>query len=119
MSAPLKIHRGDIVLCVVSGDYGKPRPALVLQADIYNETHASVIVLPITSHIVAAPFFRIDMEPDSTNGLDRPSQVMIDKVVAVKRERIREIIGRAAPALLVELETAFLRFIDLPLRESG
>jgi len=107
------LRRGDIVLCVVAGDYGKPRPAVVLQADVYNETHASVVVLPITTHIVPAPLFRIDIRPDASNGLKRDSQVMVDKIVAIKRERIRQVIGQVTPALLIRLEAALTRFLDI------
>ena len=30
------IKRGDIVTCALSGDYGKPRPAVVVQSDLFN-----------------------------------------------------------------------------------
>ena len=90
---PSPPRRGEVVLAVASGDYGKPRPALVIQSDLFNETHASVTVCPITSTLVEAPLFRIALRPSRANGLQKPSQVMADKVQTLKRERVRERIG--------------------------
>lgn len=109
----MEIKRGDIVLCVVAGDFGKPRPALVAQSDLYNPTHASAAVLPITSHRVEAPLFRKDINPNRTNGLKVPSQIMVDKVTAVRRDRIREKIGRASPAVIAATDTALALFLGL------
>jgi mRNA interferase MazF len=89
----IEINRGIIIICVVQGDYGKGRPALVVQSDLFNETHSSVAICPITSHLVEAPLFRILLSPTEKNGLQKTSQIMIDKITAVKRERIREKIG--------------------------
>lgn len=54
--------RGDLVTIAMQGDFGKPRPALVIQANQFNQ-HSSMTVLPITSTIVAAPLLRITLEP--------------------------------------------------------
>jgi mRNA interferase MazF len=65
-----------VVVVALPGDYGKPRPALVVQSDRFAE-HPSVTVLPITSHRVAAPLLRVDIGLEC--GVDRPSQIQIDK----------------------------------------
>lgn len=108
------MKRGDLVLCVVAGDYGKPRPALVVQSDLYNETHASVVVLPVTSHLLDAGLFRIALKPGLENGLKKDSQVMVDKVTAIRRDRIRERIGVVSEAVLGQVETSLKHFLDLP-----
>lgn len=87
------MKRGDLVIASAPGDYGKPRPALVVQTDLLNDTHASVLVCLITSDIVEAPLFRLLLEAKPENGLERPSQVMVDKIVALRRERIGKVIG--------------------------
>jgi mRNA interferase MazF len=102
----MEIKRGDIVLCVVSGDYGKPRPGLVIQSDLFNPTHSSVLVLPITTHRVDAPLFRIDLKPTKANGLKAASQVMVDKATALKRDRIKRSLGSLAPSALGKCEDA-------------
>src|SRR3546814_12355898 len=71
----------------MQGNFGKPRLALVIQADQFSE-HTSVTVLPVTSTLVAAPLLHITVEPSAENGLQKPSQVMIDKVLSVKREKL-------------------------------
>ena len=64
--------RGDLVTIAMQGDFGKPRPALVIQANPFRE-HTSVTVLPITSTIVAAPLLRVMVPPGAENGLKDPS----------------------------------------------
>src|SRR5579863_2717353 len=93
-------RRGDIVLTVLSGDYGKPRPALVIQSDLFNETHASLVVCPVSSEITGLNVFRVQLPASETTGLRVKSEIMIDKMIAAKRERIRRRIGRARPEQL-------------------
>jgi mRNA interferase MazF len=85
-----RLKRGDLVVVALPGDYGKPRPALIVQADLFNETHASVTVVPVTSTLVDAPLFRLTVEPSPGNGLRSPSQLMVDKVTTVSRARVTQ-----------------------------
>ncbi len=78
------MKRGDLVTVAVSGDYGKPRPALVVQADVFD-LHPSVIVLPLTSEIHDAPLFRVSVGAGKETGLRVPSQIMVDKATTVPR----------------------------------
>lgn len=75
------------------GDYGKPRPALVIQSDLFSD-HPSVTVLPLTSELRAAPLFRLRVAPSEGNGLRAVSDVMVDKPMTVARERIGATFGR-------------------------
>jgi mRNA interferase MazF len=88
------VSRGALVVVAMPGDYGKPRPALVVQADLFNTTHASVTVVPVTGTLVDAPLFRLTVEPTPGNGLRSLSQLMVDKVTTVRRARIGPTIGR-------------------------
>lgn len=76
------------------GDFGKPRPALIVQSDLFNETHPTVTLLPLTSEIRSAPQFRITVEPSTSNGLRLVSQIMVDKLMTFRRDKIREPFGR-------------------------
>jgi len=87
------MRRGDLVIVAAPGDYGKPRPAVIVQTDAFPETHASVVICQMTSEIADAPDFRVTIDPSEKNGLRVRSQVMADKPVAVRRERVRRIIG--------------------------
>jgi len=84
---------GDIVICALAGDYGKPRPAVVVQSDLFNDTHASTTVCPVTSHLVDAPLFRLPLPAGSKTGLEKPSEIMVDKMVAIRSDRIDGKIG--------------------------
>ncbi|MGA3399334.1 MAG: type II toxin-antitoxin system PemK/MazF family toxin [Acetobacteraceae bacterium] len=102
--------RGDVVAVALPGDYGKPRPALVVQFDRFAE-HPSLTVLPITSHLVEAPLLRIDVGAEC--GVERPSQIQIDKPQTPRRERIGEVIGRADDATMVAVNRALAVFLGL------
>jgi mRNA interferase MazF len=96
----------------MQGDFGKPRPALVIQADSFDQ-HATVTVLPVTSTLVAAPLFRISIQPDAGNGLRKPSQVMVDKSMTVKRDKLGAAFGRIDAAALVEVERCVAVFLGI------
>ena len=100
------MKRGDIVTVAAPGDYGKPRPAIVIQSDFLNQTHASIMLCLMTSELVQAPLFRIDVSPSPENGLQKPSQIMVDKILTVRRERIGKCIGRLEGKVMRELERA-------------
>jgi mRNA interferase MazF len=88
------MRRGDLVTVAAAGDYGKPRPAVIVQTDAFPENHGSVVVCQLTSELVDARDFRVTIEPGPENGLLRKSQVMADKPVTIRRERIGQKIGR-------------------------
>ena len=73
------MKRGCLVTVTLSGDYGKPTPALVVQSDFF-EAHPSLTVLPITSDLNPAPLCRITVGPSESTGLTKSSQIMVDKV---------------------------------------
>lgn len=79
--------RGDFVTIALPGDFGKQRPGLIVQADHFEGT-ATVTMLLVSSALVQAPLLRGTVQPDSKNGLQKPSQVMIDKAMTVKREKL-------------------------------
>ena len=88
-----RIVRGSVVVVALPGDYGKPRPALVVQSDLFNQTHASISVIPLTTTLIDTPIFRLTIEPSPTNGLRALSQLMVDKLTAVRRDRIGDPVG--------------------------
>lgn len=86
----------------MSGDYGKPRPALVIQSDFLPGTD-SVLVCLLTTTLRDAPLYRLSLPAGPETGLREPSQVMVDKIVAVRRDRCGTPIGRADDASLLAL----------------
>ena len=104
--------RGDFVSIAMQGDFGKPRPALVIQADQFDE-HATVTVLLVTSTLVGAPLLRITVQPGAENGLQKPSQVMVDKAMTVKRDKLGQAFGRINPDVMVEVERCLAVFLGI------
>jgi mRNA interferase MazF len=106
------VTRGDLVTVALQGDQGKPRPALVVQADHFGHL-ASVTVLPITSTLVDAPLLRVPIEPGEENGLARRSQIMVDKPQTPSRNRLGPVIGRLDDATMVTVNRALAVFLGL------
>lgn len=96
------VRRGAIITIAAPGPYGKPRPALVIQSDLFDQ-HPSATVCLITSEIRDVPLFRVTVQPSPDNGLRKTSQVMVDKIVTLPRERIGSSIGMLEPETLVQV----------------
>jgi mRNA interferase MazF len=82
-----------LVTVALQGDHGKPRPALVVQSDHFDGT-ATVTVLLVSSTLVDAPLLRVTVQPTPENGLRRSSQVMVDKAMTIRREKLGAPFGR-------------------------
>ena len=106
------MKRGDVIVVALPGEYGKPRPALVIQSDLFIETH-SVMLIPLTSHLVDAPLLRIPIEPNTSNGLQVPSQAMIDKVYTTAREKVGAVIGKLEHQTMLSVERALALFVGI------
>ena len=106
------MKRGDVVTIAVSGDYGKPQPVLVVQADAFSAI-PSVTVLRMTSALQAAHLVRITVQPTAQNGLRVASQVMVDKATTVSREKLGKVIGRIDAAIMREVSGALAAFLGL------
>lgn len=106
------MRRGDLVTIAIQGDFGKPRPALIIQSDLFNE-HASVTVLPVTGTIVSAPLLRITLKPDEQNGLSKPSQIMVDKAMTILRDKVGPVFGRVNADTLVAVERDLAIFLGI------
>lgn len=104
--------RGDFVTVAMQGEFGKPRPALIIQADLFHE-HATVTVLPVTSTLIAAPLLRTTVQPSIANGLRKPSQVMVDKAMTVKRDKLGQAFGRIDAESMVEVERCLAVFLGI------
>lgn len=103
------MRRGDLVIAALPGDYGKPRPHVVVQTDALNPTHASVLACPLTTELRGYPY-RVALPSARTDGLDRDSEVMTDKLQAIRRDRVSRVVGAVSAEQLREIE-ARLAFV--------
>ena len=108
----MEVARGDLVSAVLAGDYGKPRPVLIMQDDAFGSLR-SVTVLPLTSDLQASPAARIRVEPTSGNGLQRRSDIMVDKTQTVSRSKIGQRIGSLDEPTMRAASSALRQFLGL------
>jgi mRNA interferase MazF len=100
---------------VAGGVYAaKPRPAVIVQDDLFEAT-SSVAVAPVTSSLLDAPLMRIRISGGDgrLSGLDHDSDVMIDKLTTVRRSNVHTRVGRLTAEQLVEIERAIMAFLGL------
>jgi mRNA interferase MazF len=109
------LRRGMVVTVTSTGVYsGKPRPAVVVQADRWLQAHPSVTLCPLTSTLVEASLVRIAVEPSPRNGLRKPSQLMVDKLFTVPIEAVGSVLGQLEPQALIELDLSLRGWLELP-----
>ena len=106
------MRRGDLVTIALQGDLGKPRPALIIQSDLFD-AHPSVTILPVTSELRDAPLFRIPVQPSEGNGLSKPSQIMVDKPQSVARKKVGAIFGRLDDETMMAVNRALAIFVGV------
>ena len=106
------MKRGDFVTIALQSDFGKPRPALVIQSDQFRQ-HGSVTILPLSSLKIDAPLLRISVEPNAENGLQLASQIMIDKLMTVRPEKLGPAFGQIDANKLVEVERCLAVFLGI------
>ena len=108
------LQRGLIVTVAATGAYsGKPRPAVVVQANRWLQGHPSVTLCPLTSTLLDAPLVRIQVTPNARNGLKKASQLMADKLFTVPTTSIGELVGVLEPERLSALDLALRAWLDL------
>lgn len=108
----MSLRRGALVPVAIQGDFGKPRPALVIQSDLFAG-HPSVAILPLTSDLRDAPLLRFRVQPDMANGLRAASDVMIDKPLTVTRDKLGEPFGALKADDLLQIDRLLAVFLGI------
>ena len=106
------MKRGDLVTVALPGDFGKLRPTLVVQSDLFSN-HATVTVLPVISTVADAPLFRLPVDPSSDNGLRAKSFVMVDKTMSIRTEKLGAAFGRLGRADMIRVNRALALFLGI------
>ena len=107
------MKRGDVVLLVAQGDMGKPRPGVIVQADELGETTNSVLICPMSSDVSEFHHLRPVIQPSAGNGLRLRSQIMTDKINALRRDRVRQVLGSLDADTSERLDSALLVVLGL------
>lgn len=106
------MKRGDLVTVAISGDFGKPRPALVIQSDHFEYTGTATVLL-ISSTLIDAPLIRVTIAPTRDNNLQKSSQAMVDKIMSVKRDKIGPTFGRLSDDDMLAVTRSLVVFLGL------
>lgn len=106
------MRRGDIVIVAMPGDFGKPRPAIIIQSDHFAELGTLTVAL-ITRTLVDAPLLRLTVEPSEANGLRVSSQIMADKIMTIRRGRVGQMIGKLADTEFLALNRSLALFLGI------
>ena len=107
------MKRGDVVLVVVPSELGRPRPGVVVQADEFNEGLSTVFICPVSSDLQEDLPLRPMIEARPSSGLRLRSQIMTDKMIALRRDRVRRVIGRIDRETSENLDRALLVVLGL------
>lgn len=108
----MAVRRGELVTIALHGDYGMPRSALIIQTDQFADL-GSVTILPITSTLVDAPLLRLTVEASADNGLHVTSQIMLDKLMTVKAEKLGPSFGQIDETTMVSVNRSLALFLGL------
>lgn len=107
------MRRGDIWTIAGGKDYaGKPRPAVIVQDDSFDETD-SITICTFTTDETEAPLFRLPVEPNERNGLRSPCRLMVDKITTIPKSRAGARAGRLDDEDILRLNQAVLVFLGL------
>lgn len=103
-------------------DFGEPvgsapalrRPALVVQADGYNTSRISTIVLAvITSNLAAADFPGNVFLPATITGLPKDSVVNVTQLITLNRFELIEYAGAVPPDVMPMVDAGLSRVLGL------
>ena len=110
----MEVKRGNIAI-VAHGEFGRPRPGVIVQADELGDDTTTVLACPLSSDLSDFPNPRLRpiIEPRAENGLRLQSQIMTDKMVSLPRQRVRRVIGTIDAETTDRLDTALLLVLGL------
>lgn len=113
MPSETVFRRGDLVVGVFGGDFGKPRPAVVVQSDYFLEKHSTIVLCPVTSDLKDIPYFRVPLSAKETPGIRKDSEVMVDKLRAIERRRVGKRVGSLSARQMAAVDVALARWLGL------
>ncbi|GGB34300.1 mRNA interferase PemK [Sphingomonas metalli] len=109
----MEIAQGAIVLVTSPDGTGAPRPAVVVQADLFNAAHGTITLCPLTTVVGGEALFRVAISPQEHTGLPVECEVQVDRITSVRRERIIDVIGHASATRMEQVDQALRRWLAL------
>jgi mRNA interferase MazF len=107
------LTRGELVIVSLPGDYGKPRPAVILENDALEGRLDSYVIALLTTFDEGARVLRVVVEPTPENNLRKQSRVMVDKLYAIPSHRMHQRIGKLDAETMRGVDRALLILLNL------
>jgi mRNA interferase MazF len=109
------LQRGDVItIAGGNSEFGsKPRPAILLQAPALFGADVPLPICPITSQARDVPLLRVPLAANEATGLRVPSWAAIEIVQTIRRNGIRQHIGRLDAATLLAIDRALVVFLGI------
>ena len=107
------MKRGDLVTVALQGEHGNPRPALVIQSDLFANLTSTVTIALLTSAELDIPILRVPIEPSETNGLRTRSFVMIDQTFSASTRRFGDVFGHLDDADMLSVNRGLAVFLGI------
>ena len=105
------LTRGQVVTAAPPGSFGKPRPALVIQAQLRSEE--TITLALITSDLEQFQALRVPVMPTATSGLRHPSEIMTDMIHTLPVGKVGKVIGVLDAATLLQVDAALKLHLGL------
>lgn len=109
----MELSHGAIVMIAPPAGEGAPRAGVIVQADLFNESHATITICPLTDVIGGETLFRVAISPQEHTGLSVECEVQVDRITSVRRHRIVKVIGHASPTRMEQVDQALRRWLNL------
>lgn len=107
------MKRGDIHYVAAPDFFGKVRPAVIVQSDKYLQDPTSLTVCLIMGAVPGRPMFRVVLPAGARSGLEKISEVMIDKVMSLPVDRVKNRIGAVSIEELRRIDQAIKDWLSL------
>ena len=92
---------------------GEIRPFLVVQSDLFNESHATISMCPITNTVTGNHLFRVSLERSPDTGLTQDGEIQADKIQRLPRDAVARVIGAAPITTMTWVDDALRRWLEL------
>jgi mRNA interferase MazF len=110
----MEMTRGAIVMATGPGEDAQgQRPFVIVQSDIFTDTHSTLTVCPLTAQVGGETLFRVAFSPLEHTGLTVECEVQVDRILSIRRERVLRVIGRASPTRMEQVDQALRRWLAL------
>jgi mRNA interferase MazF len=106
------MKRGDFVSVALPGDFGKPRPALIVQSNHFDSL-GTITILLVSSTLIDTPLIRVNVYPSAGNGLKKHSQIMIDKMMTVRKNKLGAVFGEIDDDTMLAVSRALAVFLAI------